>query len=236
MVSKTCIFILVCLGLLLAIQSWLPRASAKRSDVDEYTVDARTDLHNYVFGLDYPAVDYPAVDHTALDYPAVEYPAVDREPDRPAPLPEFIVDYANMIRNDIILLDNSVETRTRKRGNIKVKKHSNHAMSAVPCNCARTYANYHDYDVDLSDALGVAGWYPKRVKNLTCDETKCTKPYRCQKIMYNLTVLKRSDSQEEKERAGQLFKDMANELKFKWVPQIVPVVAGCLCTSNYLAD
>lgn len=35
-------------------------------------------------------------------------------------LPSFIVDYANMIRNDIILLDNSVETRTRKRGNIKV--------------------------------------------------------------------------------------------------------------------
>lgn len=39
-------------------------------------------------------------------------------------LPAFIVDYANMIRNDIILLDNSIETRTRKRGNIKVEKHN----------------------------------------------------------------------------------------------------------------
>lgn len=38
-------------------------------------------------------------------------------------LPAFIVDYANMIRNDIILLDNSVETRTRKRGNINVEEH-----------------------------------------------------------------------------------------------------------------
>lgn len=41
----------------------------------------------------------------------------------PEELPALIVDYANMIRNDIILLDNSVETRTRKRGNIKVEKY-----------------------------------------------------------------------------------------------------------------
>lgn len=41
----------------------------------------------------------------------------------PEELPAMIVDYANMIRNDIILLDNSVETRTRKRGNIKVEKY-----------------------------------------------------------------------------------------------------------------
>ncbi|XP_063532016.1 prothoracicotropic hormone-like [Cydia strobilella] len=107
-VSKVCVFILVCLGVLVAIQSWLPRVSAKQSDLDAYMVDARSDLRNYVVGLDYPG-DYG--------------PEPDR--DRPAPLPEFIVDYANMIRNDIILLDNSVETRTRKRGNIKVKKHSN---------------------------------------------------------------------------------------------------------------
>lgn len=40
----------------------------------------------------------------------------------PEELSAFIVDYANMIRNDVILLDNSVETRTQKRGNIKVKK------------------------------------------------------------------------------------------------------------------
>lgn len=37
-------------------------------------------------------------------------------------LPALIVDYANMIRNDIILLDNSVETRTRKRGNVKLRR------------------------------------------------------------------------------------------------------------------
>lgn len=48
------------------------------------------------------------------------YDAISSDPDRSKNLPSFIVDYANMIRNDIILLDNSVETRTRKRGNIKV--------------------------------------------------------------------------------------------------------------------
>ncbi|XP_047986301.1 zinc finger protein 677-like isoform X2 [Leguminivora glycinivorella] len=204
-VSRTCVFILVCLGLLVAIQSWLPRASAKRSDMDAYMVDARTDLHNYVVGIDYP-VDYP-------------------EPDRPAPLPEFIVDYANMIRNDIILLDNSVETRTRKRGNIKVKKHTNYESD-----------NYLDHYVNLSDALGMALWYPQKVRNLTCDDSKCTKPYRCQKIIYNLTVLKGSNSKEERERAGQLYADLPNELKYKWVPRVLPIVAGCLCTSSYLAN
>ncbi|XP_063379585.1 prothoracicotropic hormone-like [Cydia fagiglandana] len=219
MVSKTCVFILVCLGLLVAIQSCLPRVSAKRTDVDAYVVDARSDLRNYVVGLDYLG-DYGP------------------EPDRPAPLPEFIVDYANMIRNDIILLDNSVETRTRKRGNIKVKKHSNHAISNVPCNCERSYAsdNYQDHYVNLSDALGMALWYPQKVRNLTCDDTKCTKPYWCQKIIYNLTVLKGSNSKEERERAGQLYADLPNELKYKWVPRLVPIVAGCLCTSSYLAD
>lgn len=39
----------------------------------------------------------------------------------PEELP-LIVDYANMIRNDFILLDNSVQTRTRKRGINKVEK------------------------------------------------------------------------------------------------------------------
>lgn len=46
-------------------------------------------------------------------------------------LPSLIVDYANMIRNDIILLDN-VETRSRKRGNLKFKRDdvSTHQLSS----------------------------------------------------------------------------------------------------------
>lgn len=55
--------------------------------------------------------------------------AYDLEPFGPERNPEelsaFIEDYANMIRNDVILPDKSVETRTRKRGNIKVKKYNN---------------------------------------------------------------------------------------------------------------
>lgn len=42
----------------------------------------------------------------------------------PEELSAFIVDYGNMMRNDVILLDNSVETRTRKRGNIKVDNYN----------------------------------------------------------------------------------------------------------------
>ncbi|XP_063546956.1 prothoracicotropic hormone-like [Cydia strobilella] len=204
MVFKACVFTLGCLGLVVAIQPWLPRV-AKRSNVD---------LLNYVVGLDYP-----------FDYD-------------PAPLPEFIVDltdYANMIKNDVILLDNS---RTMKRGNNKVKNKKNHAISNVPCNCERRYAsdNYQDHYVNLSDALGMAVWYPQKVRNLTCDDSKCTKPFGCQKIMYNLTILKGSTSLEERERAGQLYADLPNELKYKWVPQQIPIVAGCLCTSGYLTN
>lgn len=54
-------------------------------------------------------------------------------PDRnPEDLSAFIVDYANMIRNDVILLDKSVETRTRKRGNIKVEKYNNVSFNITP--------------------------------------------------------------------------------------------------------
>ncbi|CAH2075237.1 unnamed protein product, partial [Iphiclides podalirius] len=71
-------------------------------------------------------------DDSSIPY-STDYSDTESNPEE---LPSMIVDYANMIRNDIILLDNSVETRTRKRGNIKVEKH-NQAILDPPCSCVQ---------------------------------------------------------------------------------------------------
>lgn len=57
--------------------------------------------------------------------------SIQPDPANSEELSAFIVDYANMIRNDVVLLDKSVETRTRKRG--KVGKHHNVSIRKRVC-------------------------------------------------------------------------------------------------------
>lgn len=118
-VRHQCMFIELCIIFLLAIQMSIPTMASKKSNFDELMVEnQRTHMRqNYVVqrGLN---DDVPEFDNIGVAYATGSLgPHSD-----PEELPALIVDYANMIRDDIILLDNSIETRTRKRGNIKMKK------------------------------------------------------------------------------------------------------------------
>lgn len=91
----------------------------KIPDVDEFMIEnQRTRTHtrqNYVVQKERDDEMSGGMENVGPAY--VTEPL---DPDaNPEELPALIVDYANMIRNDIILLDNSVETRTRKRGNVR---------------------------------------------------------------------------------------------------------------------
>lgn len=93
----------------------------KMPDVDEFMIEnQRTRTHtrqNYIVQKERDDEMSGGMENVGPAY--VTEPL---EPDtNPEELPALIVDYANMIRNDIILLDNSVETRTRKRGNVRSK-------------------------------------------------------------------------------------------------------------------
>lgn len=106
-------------SVLLITTTMLPKTHAVRKipNIDEYMIeDQRTQTRqNYVMQRIFNDEALSGIDNVG---PAHEIESF--EPNTtPEELPAMIVDYANMIRNDIILLDNSVETRTRKRGNIK---------------------------------------------------------------------------------------------------------------------
>lgn len=93
----------------------------KLPDVDEFMIEnQRTRTHtrqNYVVQRE-PDDEMSS----GMENVGPAYVTEPLDPDsNPEELPALIVDYANMIRNDIILLDNSVETRTRKRGNVRSK-------------------------------------------------------------------------------------------------------------------
>lgn len=108
-----------CIAVLISIHLFVPSLAFKKtSNVDEFMVEnQRTRMRqNYVLQR--------ALNNDVDDKIGVTYVTEPLNPNtNPEELPALIVDYANMIRNDIILLDNSVETRTRKRGNIKVEKY-----------------------------------------------------------------------------------------------------------------
>ncbi|CAG9560376.1 unnamed protein product [Danaus chrysippus] len=113
------IYLQISVAVVITVQLLLPiLAFKKTSNVDQFLVEnQRTRLRqNYIMQR---ALDSDNDDKFDITY--VKAPLVNKN--NPEELPALIVDYANMIRNDIILLDNSVETRTRKRGNIKVEKY-----------------------------------------------------------------------------------------------------------------
>lgn len=96
-------------------------AMSRIPNVDEFLIEnQRTRTHtrqDYVIQREYDDEMSGGIKNAG---PA--YVAEPLDPDaNPEELPALIVDYANMIRNNVILLDKSVETRTRKRGNVKNK-------------------------------------------------------------------------------------------------------------------
>lgn len=121
--SGSLTIVTACSTFLLIIQIFTPKVVAMRKlpDADEFMIEnQRTRTHtrqNYVFQRDRDEEMSGGMENTG---PAYVTEPLDPDPN-PEELPALIVDYANMIRNDIILLDNSVETRTRKRGNVRSK-------------------------------------------------------------------------------------------------------------------
>lgn len=124
-ITRPLVFVIVCFGFFILLQSLVPKVMAlKNSNVDEYMLeDQRTRKRkNYVVRL---ARDSEILGNSGNLGTNYDTDSFQPDPTNPEELSAFIVDYANMIRNDVILLDKSVETRTRKRGNIQVKKYNN---------------------------------------------------------------------------------------------------------------
>ncbi|XP_026729576.1 prothoracicotropic hormone-like, partial [Trichoplusia ni] len=220
-ITRPLVFVIVCFGLFILIQSLVPKVMAlKQSNVDEYMLeDQRTRKRkNYVVRL---ARDGEILDNAGSlgnDY-GTDF--IKPDPSNPEELSAFIVDYANMIRNDVILLDNSVETRTRKRGNIKVKKF-NQAIPDPPCSC-----QYNKTTKDLGEDV-----YPRYVETRNCNGSQktCLPPYICKENLYELIVIRR------REWSKQESLELPHELKLKWVAEKRPVSVGCVCTRDYIFE
>lgn len=119
-ISRSFAIVTACSSFLLIIQTFTPKATALRKlpDVDEFMIEnhrTRTRTRqNYIVQREPDDEMSSGVENVGPAFVSEQL-----EPDsNHEELPALIVDYANMIRNDIILLDNSVETRTRKRGNV----------------------------------------------------------------------------------------------------------------------
>ncbi|XP_068630603.1 prothoracicotropic hormone [Battus philenor] len=135
----------------------------------------------------------------------------------PKELPSLIVDYANMIRNDIILLDNSFETRTRKRGNLKVEKYN--TPLDLPCSCELQSKEI----IDLGEE-----YFPRFIETKNCSKILCPS-YNCQKSFYDVTILKKTGNPKEVSQV-----EVPYEFKHRWVAFKFPVAIGCVCTRDYI--
>ncbi|XP_046960605.1 prothoracicotropic hormone-like [Vanessa cardui] len=131
MIRLSLLLFQTCAAALITIQLSVPTLAFKKtSNIDEFMVqNQRTRMRqNYVLQR---ALNND-MDDAEL---GVTYVTEPFDPNaNTEELPAFIVDYANMIRNDIILLDNSVETRTR-RGNIKREQYGQGDGKDIPCSC-----------------------------------------------------------------------------------------------------
>ncbi|NP_001037349.1 prothoracicotropic hormone preproprotein [Bombyx mori] len=217
MITRPIILVILCYAILMIVQSFVPKAVAlkRKPDVGGFMVeDQRTHKsHNYMMKR--------ARNDVLGDKENVRPNPYYTEPFDPDTSPEelsaLIVDYANMIRNDVILLDNSVETRTRKRGNIQVE---NQAIPDPPCTCK--------YKKEIED-LGENS-VPRFIETRNCNKTQqptCRPPYICKESLYSITILKR------RETKSQESLEIPNELKYRWVAESHPVSVACLCTRDY---
>ncbi|RVE41301.1 hypothetical protein evm_014050 [Chilo suppressalis] len=221
MVTRSILTVIMCCGYFVFLQSMIPKAMAlkKTSDVKEYMVgEQRTRRRqNYVqkMALENELFDN-VVDDIGQQY-VIKAADVDGNKEE---LPALVVDYANMIRNDIILLDNSVKTRTRKRGDVKVEKH-NQAIPDTPCSC-----EYNKEIIDLGE-----NYYPRYLEVRNCSNQMCRLPFKCQPNTYELTILKRRTSTTEQSSV-----EIPNELKHRWIADKRSVTIGCMCTRDYIID
>nr|AAP41131.1 prothoracicotropic hormone [Helicoverpa armigera]AAV41398.1 prothoracicotropic hormone [Helicoverpa armigera]WGD18941.1 prothoracicotropic hormone [Helicoverpa armigera] len=223
MITRPLLCVIVCFGFFILIQSLVPKVMAmKHSNVDEYMLeDQRTRKRkNYVVRLarDSEILGKPGNVGTNYDTDSFQL-----EPANPDELSAFIVDYANMIRNDVILLDKSVETRTRKRGNIKVEKYNNQALPDPPCAC-----KFSPNRTDLGENT-----YPRYIETRNCSQARqqsCRPPYVCRENYYNITIIRRKEFQNQ-----ATLEDIPHDLKFRWVAENYPVSVGCVCTRDYYA-
>ncbi|CAK1604122.1 unnamed protein product [Parnassius mnemosyne] len=209
----------ICASYLLITQTFMPiKALKKPSDINEFTVeDQKTHRRqNYVMAR---AMDegMPGNDDIGVAY-TTDYFDVESSPEE---LPSFIVDYANMIKNDIILLDNSVETRTRKRGNIKVEKYKRGPLD-FPCSCEHMY--HSKETIDLGEE-----YFPRFIETKNCSKRLCPTSYNCQKNLYNITILKKTGYPNEVSPV-----EVPRELKHRWVAIRLPVTTGCICARDHV--
>ncbi|KAL4710535.1 hypothetical protein ACJJTC_008937 [Scirpophaga incertulas] len=220
MITSSFITVIVCYGLFIHIQTIIPKAIALKhaADVNEYTIgEQRTRRRqNYVEQMALENELFDNTDDAGPPYDSKPFELDDKKED----LPALIVDYANLIRNDIILLDNSVETRTRKRGNVKVEKHSQ-AIPDVPCSC-----EYSKHTIDLGESR-----YPRFLENRTCSKEMCRPPYRCVPHIYELTILKKKISTMEHSVI-----EIPIDLKRRWIAEKKSITIGCMCTRDYIID
>ncbi|PZC85353.1 hypothetical protein B5X24_HaOG201849 [Helicoverpa armigera] len=208
MITRPLLCVIVCFGFFILIQSLVPKVMAmKHSNVDEYMLeDQRTRKRkNYVVRLarDSEILGKPGNVGTNYDTDSFQL-----EPANPDELSAFIVDYANMIRNDVILLDKSVETRTRKRGNIKVEKYNNVSKSHFYAQYVHTlFTIFNIFFVYFQQALPDPpcackfspnrtdlgeNTYPRYIETRNCSQARqqsCRPPYVCRENYYNVIFL-----------------------------------------------
>ncbi|XP_026328329.1 prothoracicotropic hormone-like [Hyposmocoma kahamanoa] len=219
MLSGSLTIVTACSSFLLIIQIFTPKVVAMRKlpDADEFMIEnQRTRTHtrqNYVFQRDRDEEMSGGMENTG---PAYVTEPLDPDPN-PEELPALIVDYANMIRNDIILLDNSVETRTRKRGNVRSKYDDREIMGLPPCSCES-----HSKEINLIEKYGTSV-YPSTLKTTQCNDTMCSTGYRCKRTYYNVIVLKK------KTRSNEKGDDKLPDDFTLWVALKEKITTGCSC-------
>ncbi|OWR45416.1 prothoracicotropic hormone-like isoform X2 [Danaus plexippus] len=204
------IYLQISVAAVITVQLLVPIIAFKKtSNVDQFMVEnQRTRMRqNYIMQR---ALDSDNDDKFDVTY--VKAPLVNNN--NPEELPALIVDYANMIRNDIILLDNSVETRTRKRGNIKVEKYDQRSARDIPCSC----------ELESREPIILGEDYiPRSLESRNCNIRLCPSFYACQQRSYNITVLKR------RRHNDKSVEELPDELKSRWVAVKKPVTIGCVC-------
>ncbi|KAJ0179954.1 hypothetical protein K1T71_004545 [Dendrolimus kikuchii] len=222
MVFRPVVIVAACYGVFIIVQSLIPKAMAlkKTSNLDQYMVEDRRSHKRQNYFLQKARENEFLGNNNDIGVP-YEIEPFSLEPS-PEELSAFIVDYANMFRNDVILLDNSVETRTSKKGNIKVKKY-NQAIDDPPCTC-----NYSKSIKDLGESA-----FPRFVETRNCNQIQktCVLPNVCRESLYNLTIIRRRES--IKRSRPDSDNPIPDDLRYRWTREYQPVSVGCICMRDY---
>lgn len=97
-------------------------ALKKTTNLDEYMVENRRTHKRQNYFLQKAHENAFLMNNKDSGFPyEIEPFSSDGSPEELSALME---DYANMFKNDVVLLDDSIETRTSKRGNFKLKDYN----------------------------------------------------------------------------------------------------------------